>query len=265
MRRTFLAFSIVGLLTSFALAQDPLKSGSKPRPAENRDYSEFAKIIHAMVVKEIPKEYEDLSGWGLTIPFPDKVVFGGLKRVAVKVGDRVEVPHGLWKRFKVYMADPAKDLDIEVQHFSKVDDKTYRVEVEADALVVGEGRLAQWINGLEIIGLSAKGEALINIYVTCDVGVAIKFKGLLPDVIIEPKIAELKITLEDFKLHNVGPVQPGPRIQELGNDLRGAFNSLLKTMEPEIRQQANQAIATALKEGKGKLSASQLLKIPLPK
>src|SRR5438067_7323828 len=88
------------------------------------DYAEFSKLVHHIVVKSLPKQFADTSGWGQTIPIPPKLSLPNLRKY-VKVGDKLELPHGAWRRFKGSMEDPVKNLKINVKDFKALDDKTF--------------------------------------------------------------------------------------------------------------------------------------------
>ena len=63
----------------------------KPPSSKNA----FSKLAHSVVVKQLPKEIEDASGWGQMTEIPDNLPLMALRKT-VKVGDKLEVPteHG---------------------------------------------------------------------------------------------------------------------------------------------------------------------------
>src|ERR1700730_13227743 len=128
MRSAAILTLTLALLSSTAGADDP-----KPNP--QKDYADFSKLIHRMVVKELPKEFEDRSGWGQMVPLSEKLRFPNLPRTRVRIGDKEGYPNGLWKRFKARIEDPAKDLKINVREFSKIDSKTFRLAVDSEVLL----------------------------------------------------------------------------------------------------------------------------------
>src|SRR4051812_31645525 len=96
---TFFATALLILAASWTSADEPAKEPAK-------DYTEFSKLLHKMVVAQVPKYVEDNSGWGGTIPIPDKLRLPRLPRTRIKVGDREELPHGLWRKLRVTIDDP---------------------------------------------------------------------------------------------------------------------------------------------------------------
>src|SRR5688572_7889164 len=85
-RMRILAF----VIASFAMLSFAVHGQEKPA---KQDYKDFSKLVHSMVVKELPKEVEDTSGWGGTIPYEPNLRLQRLRTV-FKVGDKLEFPHG---------------------------------------------------------------------------------------------------------------------------------------------------------------------------
>src|SRR5207253_820622 len=117
------------------------------RPGEKPPHADLARRIHQAVVAKMPRQYEDLSEWGKTIPPPPALRFPRLRRTVVRVGDRYELPHGSWKRTRVWVHDPARDLRIAVPEVRKVGKDTTRLRVEATVAVQGERERKEWVRG----------------------------------------------------------------------------------------------------------------------
>src|SRR5262245_47658156 len=105
-QRTLAGFAALFLAVPLVLGADD-KNG---KPADKPDYSELSKKIQQAVIPKIPKESEDLSEWGQTIPVHNDLKAPKLKRVVVKKDGKDEFPHGSWKRTKLTFDDPAKDV-----------------------------------------------------------------------------------------------------------------------------------------------------------
>src|SRR5438105_14771722 len=114
-------FRIILAATALGL---PLAVIAGDAPAKD-DYADLSRLIHRMVLKKVPREYEERFNWGSTVPVPDKLPLPNL-RTYLKVGDRLEVPHGAWKRIRVKLNDP-KDFKVKVKEFKKLDTGGYRV------------------------------------------------------------------------------------------------------------------------------------------
>ena len=233
------------------------KNGAEPT---KKDFTEFSKLIHGVVVSQTPKDYEHKDGWGETIPLPDKRLPLPNLRTYLKDGDKVVLPHGAWKKVKLKLDDPHKDIRINVKEFKPIDGKTYRVVLDAEIAVQADGEWQQWQKGLMLVGVGVQTDAFINLTVGCDVGVALNFKKLPPEVDLTPKITDLTIDLKDIRGRNA----PIFTDEKLKNDVKGLLRSAVKSFEPQVKDLANQAIVHGIKSGKGTMSAESLLKA-LPK
>jgi len=165
-------------------------------------------------VKQLPKDFEDASGWGQTIPVTEKLPFPGLRKF-IKVGDKLEVPHGTWRRFKGKIEQPDKNLKIVVKDFKQIDGKNYRIVVDVDVIVLTHTEIQQWQKGLLLIGGQAAIDVNMTAAIVCDVCVSLDLKKFPPELKIEPKVKELDLDLVDFTVRN-GPIVGG----ELGDNLR---------------------------------------------
>jgi len=245
------------LCAALALGQDTLdKEEAKP------DLSYFSEMIHKMVVPSVPKFYEDLSGWTGSIPVPPDLVLPRL-RTYIKVGDRVEVPHGLWKKYRIWIDDPARDVRINLRELKKLEDGGFRLSIEASALVHGEGEVKPWQKGLGLPIVKADADIVVHLNLEVDVKLTLLTDRFPPDVTVEPWIVASKLELKEFNLKKISSIISieGGGVTGLGNELKGVLNGLIQQYEEDVTDRANQAIARGLREGKGKLSTGEMLKI----
>ena len=222
------------------------------------DYAEFSKLVHKFVVNGIPKDVEHRDGWGNTIPYTEKLILPRL-RTYLKDGDRIVLPHGAWKRLKVNLEDPSRDLVINVKNFKYAGGKNYRLDLDADVVLRTEGEWQQWQKGLMLVGLEGVADAYLHISVGADIGVELDFKQFPPAVKIHPKVADLGLDLEDIRLRG-GPIFTGEKGERLANDIKGLLRAAVKVAEPQVKELVNEAIAESIRKGKGALSAGELLK-----
>src|SRR4051812_39594124 len=136
---------LVGSVVCLLFALPPARGGDKPAQAD------LAARIHQAVVAKMPRQYEDLSEWGKTIPPPPAVRFPRLRRTLIKVGDHYELPDGTWRRTRVWVDDPARDLTVQVPAVRKVGKNTTRLRVEATLAVQGERERQEWVRGVRLL------------------------------------------------------------------------------------------------------------------
>jgi hypothetical protein len=264
MRRGTLCTALVVLGAALPRAA----GGESPRPADAGRYAALSGLIKKAVVGRLPKVYEDDSGWGQTIPVPERFRRPRLRRTYVKVGDHWELPSGTWRKVRVWLGDPSRDLDVRVRDLKRVDGTRYHLSVDADAALRGEADIQQWLKGLLLVDATARADADVAVALQFDVKVELAGK-LPPEVKVEPHVTGLKMDLKDFKLHRVTFHRAGLTVEgadsAVGEQLKGALRDLLRAAEPEVRRRANEAIARGLREGRGTLSAADLLKaVPAP-
>jgi hypothetical protein len=232
---------------------------------EKPDHAELSKLINQALADRIPKQYEDKSEWGKTIPIPPGFKVGP-KRTVVKVGDNDELPHGPWKRTKVWVDDPAKDVKITIREFRKVEGKPSKLILEATAALHVERQRKGWQKGLPLLDVTVLADAVVKADVECDVSVSLDTKKFPPELAVDAKITECKLDLKEFDLKQVGRLEVTGEVPKLvSEELRGFLQTALRAYEPELKEQANKAIAKTLKEGKGSLAPDRLLPKPAEK
>jgi hypothetical protein len=195
---------------------------------------------------------------------PAKLPLANL-RTYVKVGDKLELPHGAWRRFTGKIEDPDKNLKIKVKDFKKLDDKTYRIVLDVDALVFCQAEWEQWQKGLLLVGAGGDADVHMTAAIVCDVGVSLDTRTFPPGLKLEPKVTELGLNLVDINLRG-GPLLKGEKGDGLRNDLKDLLRSVVKSSEPFVKEQANLLITQSIREGKGSISATEIMKaLPMPK
>ncbi len=235
----------------------PLTTPAGETPPKD-EFADLSRIIHKRVLKQVPREHEEKFDWGKSIPIPENLIAPGLPRTYVKVGDEKELAHGNWKRVRVKLDDPDKNLKIKVKEFKKLDKGGHRLLLDAEALVHCDGEMNQYIRGLLLLRVTGRADATITSTMTCDVDIKINLKKFPPEVNVEPKIVAITLDLKDFNLTQLGGTVQGEKVRKLGNELMpDLIRALLKASEPLVKDYANEAIAASLKETKGK----ELLKV----
>lgn len=251
------------------LAPVPLLAQTAAPPPADDPAAELGRLIHKAVVAKMPKVYEDQSGWGRTVPLPDNLRFPRLRRTVVQVGDRPEVPDGLWRKLRLRLDDPDRDLQVRVRSFKRLDATKYRVTVEADATVRAEADVQRWRNGLRLADLTARADVALGVVVECDVVARLDAGKLPPALKLEPEVKDLKLNLKGFTPRQVtfrraGLSVEGEAVEGAGEELKGALQALLREAEPAVKNRAGEALARALKEGKDPLAPAALLKAVAP-
>jgi hypothetical protein len=257
------------LLAIPLLAQEPPAPPAPPTappPLTKADLEPLSKMIRDTVLKQAPKTFEDNSAWNLSKPIPPKVRLPGLPRTMIRVGDHDEVAHGPWRRVKAWMADPEKDLTVEVTSLKPLPDGKYRLSITSTADLQVEGEFQQWLNGLMLVGITGRATTTAQTDVDADVKLTLDITKFPPEVTAEPKVVKLKVDLKKFELFKPQGGNAPPPAGGLNNDLKNLLQQAIRAKEPKLMEEANKAIADALKQGKGTFSAAKLYEaIPQPK
>jgi len=235
-------------------------------PAPKKDYTALSKMIHQVVVSQLPKVFNGQTGWGQTIPIPPEGLRLMRRRKTVQVGDHLELPHGQWRKTRGWFEDPQRDLTIQVRDLHPIGKSAYRIALDVEAVLHGETQVEQWQKGILLVGIMGQADARIGIFLECDVALSLG-KGFPPEMKVEPKVTNLKLELKEFNLGHVDATRPGVALalqgagaRDLGNQVREALQDLLHNAEPAIMDRANEAIARSIREGKGTFSAASLMK-----
>ncbi len=108
--RLRIAYLLTGLgvcLVAVRVAADDAPADAPPA-SPKRDYADFSRLIQKIVVKDLPKEFEQRTNWGNTVPLTERLRFPNLPRTKVRVGDREGYADGLWRKYKIRIDDPAQ-------------------------------------------------------------------------------------------------------------------------------------------------------------
>ncbi len=225
-------------------------------------HADLARLIHDMIVPQVPRNYEDSSEWGKMIPLPADLRLPRARRTIVMVDGRPHVPQGAWKRTKLVVEDPARDVQVRVTSLESAGRDKSRLGLEVTAALHGERQREQWVKGLRLLDLTVQADAIVVGNLDVELTARFDRSKFPPELIVTPKILQTKLELRRFDLNRIGPVLLGEKeARDLGEELKGALQELLRQYEPEVDEKLNQAVAKALKDGQAKLSPATLLKL----
>jgi hypothetical protein len=228
------------------------------------DHSDLAKLIHNLVIPLVPKDFEEKSEWGKTAPLPANLRLPRARRTVVMVEGRLEAPEGAWKRTKVTFDEPARNVQVRVTELTRIDKERTRLGAEFTISLHGERQRLQWARGIRLLDLTVEADAVIVAHLDTELTIKLTPGTFPPEISVAPKVLGTKLALKQFDLNRVGPVLFGNKeARDLGEELRGSLEGLMKQYEPQATEKLNEAIAKELKGGKAKLSAGTLLKLNL--
>lgn len=233
-------------------------SSSTPVPQHEQI---LAQAVHSILISKMPTEHEERKNWGkIARIFDGYDVKGKGLKISLRKREK-DANHGLWKRFKVWIDDPQRDVRIEVRNSRRVAPDRLRFELVGTVDGHGFAELKQWSNGVQLLGVSADADATVELLLECDIHLTVEQGTFFPNLVIEPQIVQSKLWLKDFRLRRVGTVLRGKLADELGDELRDEIQKLLQKNEHKVKEEANKAIAKGLRDGKLRLSPAELLEL----
>ncbi len=242
-------------------AQTPLPS---PTP-ENNPAAELERLIHKSVVAKLPEVIEENSGWGGMIPLPPVLRRPNAPRTVVDVDGKPMVPDGTWRRLRLRMPDPDRDLRIKVQGLERLEATKYRLKLDASAALQSAADVQRWRNGILLGDLTLKSHLTVDVYLECDLAAKLDTDGLH----LEPELKDLKVTLKDLTpervfLKRAGIAVGGEMLEGVGREVQGHLQAMLDARTPQFKKRAEEALAKALKENKGLQATGAMLKAAGP-
>jgi hypothetical protein len=252
------------LVPSLAAAQLPSAT-----PDDKDAGAALAQLIHQAVTAKLPKVYEDDSGWGHTIPLPDRLRRPRLRRTIIEVDGRPEMPDGLWRKVRLRLEDPRRDLRIRVRSLQRVDATTYRLIVDSGATVRADADLQRWRNGVLMADVTAQTRLLLDVVVDCAITARLEAGRVPPRLRLEPDVKDLKIILKDFRAERVtflraGLTVEGEALEGLNEEFKDSLQGLLQSKQPEIKKRATEALAREFSKDKGPIPLAALLDAAAP-
>jgi hypothetical protein len=235
-----------------------------PPPKEDPG-DELARLIHKSMAAKMPRDFEDKSAWGRTVPLPERVRRPGLRRVIIEVDGKPEVPDGNWRKVRVRVEDPERDLRVRVLGLKGLDATSYRLTLETDVELEADAVLKRWKYGVLLSDIGAQSHVSVNVFVDVTLNAKLGTSG----VQLEPEVKEVKMTLKDLvperiAFRRAGIVVEGEAVARMGQEFRGALQGMLKEKEPDFKKRIQEAVARTLKEERGLAASAAMMKAAGP-
>jgi hypothetical protein len=198
-----------------------------------------APIIGPIIEEVIPRTYEGSKDWGKTTTIKQLHSDGNFFKFDIHREPR-EVNDGVWKKYKLELVDPDKNLTVRIDNLHATESGQYALTLFVAAKIHGWARTAVYEKGVHIISLEAEGDTSIRLWLDADVGVeTVKSSLLVPGVELRPKITDAKLKFGDFRLTRVSDVK-GALAHDLGGLLRHALEKELSG--PKLANKLNRSL-----------------------
>ena len=204
----------------------------------------WIETLRAVLLTAIPDKYEDRKHWGKTTK-----VFDGFKvrqhGFDVNVSKRTKlVNHGSWYMYQVQLLDPQRNLQLAIDHIESPSPGKYSFDLHVTTKMRCVARFEQWVLGVKGLNFPVILEAVVQLDAQCELTIRTerREKSFFPDVILEPSLQRVRLTLRDLDTRQVGEIR-GDLAEEMGNGSRRFVRDLLHQQEPKVVKKANAAIA----------------------
>ena len=206
----------------------------------------WPQLLKALVAEAIGDGYEDTKNWGRT-----REVIGGVDieprpgRFAPRISKhKIEVRDGFWRRYRVDLLDPERDLDVRIDNLQAVAPGVtdFTIHIALRARITAQ--VEHWIRGVKGFNAEVISDAGIVVDAACRITIRSEFVpgSFLPDVVLEPEVREIKARLTDLDTHQIGRLR-GDLVEEIGNGSRRVIDELLQRREDQLVAKANRKIA----------------------
>ena len=219
-------------------AADPLDG---PPLTDVPTWSELAKAI---LTTAIPDKYEDKKHWGKT-----REVFDGIRvqqrGFDIRFSERKrKVNHGTWYMFTIRFPNPEQNINLVIDHVESQGPGKFEFAIHVRLKkILLHGQFEQWLLGVKGLNFDFESDVDVQMDAVCQMAIRTERKegSLLPDLVLDPSIRRIRLTLLDVNTRRVGRVG-GDIAEEMGNGSRKLFEELMHSQEGRVLKKANEAI-----------------------
>ncbi len=191
----------------------------------------FARLIE----DAIPAYYDKQKDWGKT-----KNITVGLDADHGKLRRRKKpVNHGVWKHYQAWLVDPDQNLSVSIDNLRTLDGGRVGFTLVLSAKLDLWARAKIYQYGVHLLALEAEGQTAFDLALDCEVGVQLKNTDGKSRVAIDPRVADARLALRDFRLDRVSDAK-GPLVRELGEEVKKLIEAELQG--PTLTAKLNRAI-----------------------
>lgn len=228
-----------------------LTGPQQPEPEANpldgpplKDVPTWSELARAILLTAVPDKYEDKKHWGKT-----REVFDGLRvqqrGFNIRVSEKKRtVNHGSWSMFTVRFPKLEQNVSLVIHHVESPGPGqfSFAIRVRLKKILL-HGQFEQWILGVKGLNFDFESDIDVQLDAVCQMAIRTEHKSgsLLPDLVLDPSIRRIRLTLLDINTHRVGRVG-GDIAEELGNSSRKLFEELMHSQERRVLKKANEAI-----------------------
>ncbi len=199
-------------------------------------------LLRDIAIAAIPLEYQNDKHWGKTKEVWDgvHVEMDGLKLKTHR--KRKEVRHGTWKKYRISLIEPEKNLQIQIGDLRELAPGRAAFPLSMSAKLSLFGQRQEWQRGVRLYSISAEATADVDVTVHFEMTTGLDLDVLPPDLILQPEAKSAELNLRQFKLHRISQAD-GPVVREFGDGLENVVRRYLSDNQHKLTEKLNRAIA----------------------
>jgi hypothetical protein len=180
----------------------------------------IAPLLTPLIAEAVPREFEGQKDWGKTTLITTGLHSDGNFLKFDIHREKSEVNDGVWKKYRVTLVEPEKNLEIRIDNLQRQEDGKYKLTLFVAAKVHAWAKVVVYKKGLRVLSLEPEGDTAIRLTLDADVGVeTVKSSTFIPGVELQPVITDANIKFDDFRLTRIGDIH-GDVAKEIGELLR---------------------------------------------
>ena len=203
----------------------------------------WSETLRAVLLTAIPDKFEDRSQWDKT-----RTIFDGLRvkqrGFDIRVSERRKtVNDGTWHKYQVELIDPARHLQFVIENIRSIGAGQFRFNIKLASKLRCRGDFEHWVLGVKGLNVTVVSEADIRITADCLLAFRVErnSKSLIPDILLEPRLNNLKIDLTGLEVRRIGEIR-GDLAEGIGDGSRSFIETLLHSQEGRALKKANEAL-----------------------
>lgn len=220
----------------------PVSTADKGTVSSNATFSE---ILRGILLESLNSEYVDDRHWGGTTRR-----FDGFRVQGTRISKRErEIPHGIWRRFRVNLIQPEKNFHLQFAQLEPTPDGQIPFSIRIQLRARCETTFVWWTYGVKGINGTTVSDVTLQLKLVLNTSPRLKFdlQRPLPRLELRPKIASLSIDLQDLDVRKFG-VLHGDIVKVLGDGATEAVEALIRQQEDKIRKKLQQKLDEAIND-----------------
>lgn len=195
-------------------------------------------LLTGLVLEHLPHNFKQDKDWGAQAER-----FDGLKvrRKGLQIRTKRKkkmVNHGSWQKFNVSLVDPKNRFSVSVKNMREADEGKVAFDLHCRSDLKIDGRIAQWVKGVQLYSLSLDGKARVKLAVTIELETVMDVTKFPPDLIFRPRATAAQLDVEDFRIDRISKIG-GEASQQATRWVRRAIDEKIEAEEAKLVEKIN--------------------------